>query len=405
MQESNISKFNFEACQKCSICNEVCPMMAANELYPGPKKAGPDQERFRLKDPAYYDYALKYCLGCKRCEVACPSGVQVADLIQRARLEYAPAFKHPLRDAMLANTDLVGSLASPFAGIVNEVLPLKPVKAVLHGAFGIDKHRTFPKYSGEKFTTWFRRNAAEKQKQFDRFVTYFHGCYANYNYPQLAKDFVKVVNAAGYGVHLLEKERCCGVALVANGFAKQAARQAKVNISSMEKAVAKGEPVLTTSSSCTYMMRSEYSEILNLPVEGYRNSLELVCKWLYERISSGEVKLKFRKDFKMKLSYHTACHMQRLGWQNYTIELLKLIPGVDLTVLDQNCCGISGTFGFKKEYYPYSQKIGSVLFEDIRRSNPQAVVTECETCKWQIEMSAGIPVLNPVSVLAVALED
>ncbi len=404
MQENNVSLFNFESCQKCSICNTVCPMMAANELYPGPKKAGPDQERFRLKDPEFYDYALKYCLGCKRCEVACPSGVQVADLIQRARLQYAPASKHPMRDAMLANTDFVGSLASPFAGIVNGVLPLKPVKAVLHGAFGIDKHRTFPKYSAEKFTTWFARHAKKQQEGFDRFVTYFHGCYANYNYPQLAKDFVKVMNAAGYGVHLLEKERCCGVALVANGFGKQAARQAKVNIASMEKAVSKGEEVLTTSSSCTYMMRSEYGEVLGLPVEGYRDSLSLACKWLYEKIESGEVKLKFRKDFHMKLSYHTACHMQRLGWQNHTIELLKLIPGVDLTVLDQNCCGISGTFGFKKEYYPYSQKIGSALFEDIRRSNPQAVVTECETCKWQIEMSTGIPVLNPISVLAAAVE-
>lgn len=405
MQESNVSVFNFEACQKCSICNTVCPMMAANPEYPGPKKAGPDQERYRLKDPAFYDYALKYCLGCKRCEVACPSGVQVADLIQKARLKYAPASKHPLRDAMLANTDFVGSLASPFAPIVNEVLPLTPVKAVLDGAFGIDRHRTFPKYSHEKFTTWFNRHERRHQESFSRFVSFFHGCYSNYNYPQLAKDFVKVMNAAGYGVHLLEKERCCGVALVANGFGKQAAKQAKVNIASMEKAAAAGESILTVSSSCTYMMRSEYPEVIGLSADGYRDSLALACKWLYEKIESGEVNLKFRKDFKMKLSYHTACHLQRLGWQNHTIELLRLIPGVSLTVLDQNCCGISGTFGFKKEYYPYSQKIGSVLFEDIRRSNPQAVVTECETCKWQIEMSTGIPVLNPISVIAAALED
>ncbi len=405
MQENSLSVFNFEACQKCSICNTVCPMMAANPSYPGPKKAGPDQERYRLKDPAFYDYALKYCLSCKRCEVACPSGVQVADIIQKARLEHAPSSKHPMRDAMLAHTDFMGTLASPFAGLVNEVLPLRPVKAVLDGAFGIDARRTFPKYSSEKFTTWFHRKTEKEQARFDRFVTYFHGCYVNYNYPQLAKDFVKVMNAAGYGVHLLEKERCCGVALVANNFGRQAVRQAKVNIASMEKAVAGGEEVLTTSSSCTYMMRNDYSEVLNLPTDGYRDSLSLACKWLYGKIQSGDVKLRFRKDFRMKLSYHTACHMQRLGWQTYTIELLKLVPGVELTVLDQNCCGIAGTFGFKKENYPYSQKVGSVLFEDIRRSNPQAVVTECETCKWQIEMSTGIPVLNPISVIAAALED
>ena len=404
MQDNNLSWMNFEACQKCSICNEVCPMMEVNPLYPGPKKAGPDQERYRLKDPAFYDYALKYCLNCKRCEVACPSGVQVADLIQRARLDYAPRPKHPLRDTMLASTDLVGSLASPFAPIVNAVLPLRPVKAILDGAFAIDKRRTFPKYSPQTFVRWFRREAAPRQKDFSRFVTFFHGCYANYNYPQLGKDFVKVMNAAGYGVHLLEKERCCGVALMANGMEKHALKQARTNIASMVTAAGKGEMVLTASSSCTFMMRSEYGEVLGLPTEGYRDSLELACKWLYEKIEAGEVKLDFRPDFKMKLSYHTACHMQRIGWQNYTIELLRMIPGVTLTVLDQNCCGISGTFGFKKEYYPYSQSIGSKLFADIRASNPEAVVSECETCKWQIEMNTGIPVMNPLSVLAAALK-
>ena len=403
MQETNLSFLNFEACQKCSICNSVCPMMAVNPKYPGPKKAGPDQERYRLKDKAFYDYALKYCLNCKRCEVACPSGVQVADLIQRAKLDYGPRSAHPLRDTMLASTDFMGSLASPFAPIVNGVLPWKPVKAVLDGVFGIDRRRTFPKYSGEKFVTWFRRHAEAQQQEFSSFVSFFHGCYANYNYPQLGKDFVKVVNAAGYGVHLLEKERCCGVALMANGKEKQAAKQARTNIASMTLAAGRGERILTASSSCTFMMRSEYAEVLGLPSEAYRENLELACKWLCEKLESGEVRLNF-KPLRMKLAYHTACHMQKLGWQDYTIRLLQMIPGVELTVLDQNCCGISGTFGFKKEYYDYSQAIGSKLFADIAEAAPDAVVTECETCKWQIEMSTGIPVMNPLSVLAAALE-
>ena len=378
-------------------------MLAVNDSYPGPKKAGPDQERYRLKDPAFYDYALKYCLNCKRCEVACPSGVNVADMIQRARLDYGGKSSHPMRDWMLASTDLVGSLASPFAGVVNGVLPAKPVKAVLDGAFGISKERTFPRYSARKFVNLFHKTEEDKQQQFNKFVSFFHGCYANYNHPRLALDLVKVVNAAGYGVHLLEKERCCGVALMANGLQGKALSQARVNVASLEKAVSAGETVLTASSTCTFTMRDEYREILGLDTSGYRDSLELVCKWLYGKIESGEVKPAF-KPVRMKLAYHTACHMQKLGWQQYTVELLKMIPGVELTVLDQNCCGIAGTFGFKKEYYPYSQAIGATLFEDIKKAGPDAVVTECETCKWQIEMSTGVPVMNPVSVLALSLE-
>jgi len=417
-------------------------MLEVNPDYPGPKKAGPDGERYRLKDPAFFDYALKYCLNCKRCEVACPSDVHIGDMIQSARIKYGSQAKgrglKGLRDWTLASTDLVGGLAVPVAPVVNEVLGWKPVKAVMHGMLGVDKHRTFPSYTSRKFVSWFRK---QDQSRFEKFVTYFHGCFVNYNYPELGKAFMKIMNAVGYGVHLLEKEKCCGVALMSNGFAEKARRQGEVNIRSMQKAVAAGECVLTTSSTCTFTMRDEYPDVLGLNNDGVRDSLMLATKWLYEKLSSGEVKLKFRKDFKMRVIYHTACHMQKMGWQLYSIELLKLIPGVELTVLDQNCCGISGTFGFKKENYGYSQAIGSKLFDDIRAAagtGPETaatpgtlrrgtasavgssdsetvegpvpaaadtvVSTDCETCKWQIEMSTGVKVFNPVEIVAMALE-
>ena len=396
---------NLEQCLKCNLCTLVCPMMEVNPDYPGPKKAGPDGERYRLKDPAFFDYALKYCLNCKRCEVACPSDVHVGDMIQIARIKYGSQARRKgltgLRDWTLASTDLVGSMAVPFAPLVNGVLGLKPVKAMMHGTIGVDKHRTFPKYSPKKFVGWFRK---QDQSGFDRFVTYFHGCYVNYNYPKQGKDLVKVLNAAGYGVHLLEKEKCCGVALMSNGFADKARSQGEVNLASIRKAVAAGESVLTTSSTCTLTMRDEYPDVLGLANADVRDSIMLATKWLYEKLSSGEIKLKFRKDFKLKAVYHTACHMQKMGWQLYSIALLRMIPGLELDILEQNCCGISGTFGFKRENYGYSQSIGSKLFKDIEQAAPEAVVTDCETCKWQIEMSTGVPVLNPIEILADALE-
>ena len=93
-----------------------------------------------------------------------------------------------------------------------------------------------------------------------------------------------------------------------------------------------------------------------------------------------------------------------MGWSIYSIQLLKLIPGLDLTILDSHCCGIAGTYGFKKENYERSQKIGAPLFEQIKAVNPDSVATDCETCKWQIEMSTGYPVDNPVSLLAETLD-
>ena len=106
----------------------------------------------------------------------------------------------------------------------------------------------------------------------------------------------------------------------------------------------------------------------------------------------------------MRSAYHTACHMQRMGWAIYSTELLRMIPGLELIELDQNCCGISGTYGFKKENYETSQAIGETLFADIEAAKPDYVSTDCETYKWQIEMSTSVKVLNPISILAQALD-
>ena len=394
---------SFEQCMKCTVCTVYCPVVAVNPDYPGPKQAGPDGERYRLKNPLFYDEALDMCLNCKRCEVACPSNVKIGDIIQSARLKYGKK-KPKLRDFILANTDVVGSVTTKMAPVVNFTLGLKPVKSIMDAVLAVDHHRTFPKYAGQTFETWFKRHAKKNQEAYEKKVSYFHGCYANYNNPKLAKDFVKIMNAIGYGVNLLEKEKCCGVALISNGFQEQATKQAELNLSSIRKAVARGEQVLTTSSTCTFTMRDEYEHILGIENADVREHINLATRFIFDFVDSGKVKLAFKKDYVKRIAYHTPCHMEKLGWGIFSTELLRMIPGVELTVLDSNCCGIAGTYGFKKENYEVSQAIGKPLFDQIARMKPDFVACDCETCKWQIEMSTEKVVKNPISVLAEALD-
>lgn len=134
------------------------------------------------------------------------------------------------------------------------------------------------------------------------------------------------MNACGYGVHLLEKEKCCGVALIANGLSGQAKKQGELNISSMEKAVdTHNEAVLTTSSTCTFTMRDEYKDLLKIDNTKVRDHLMLATRFLCQKIDEGKIKLAFRNDFHKKVAYHTACHMERMGWSIYSIQLLKMI--------------------------------------------------------------------------------
>ena len=403
LQQHNISDNNFEQCIKCTICTVYCPVAAVNPNYPGPKQAGPDGERLRLKKFNFYDESLKYCINCKRCEVACPSNVKIGDIIQAARIKYSK--KQPkLRDYILANTDLVGTLSTPFAPIVNTTLGLKPVKAILDGVMKIDHRRTFPKYAFGTFESWYKK-VAEKQAAYPSQVSYFHGCYVNYNNPQLGKDLIKVMNAFSIGVQLLEKEKCRGVALISNGLIKQAQKQARTNINSIRKSVLEKKiPVIATSSTCTFTIRDEYPHLLDIDNADVREDVELATRYIYRLLSQKKTKLNFKTGQKIKVAYHTPCHMEKLGWAYYSIELLKLIPNIELTILDSQCCGIAGTSGFKKENYKTSQDIGEPLFKQIEALDIDYVVTDCETCKWQIEMSTSKRCEHPISILANALE-
>lgn len=403
-KHNNISPNGFEQCIKCTICTVYCPMTAVNPDYPGPKQAGPDGERYRLKKPLFYDEALKYCLNCKRCEVACPSNVRIGDIIQAARIKYS---KHSpkLRDVILANTDFMGTVATTMAPVVNATLRLKPVKHVMDAVLAIDHHRTFPSYASQKFETWYRKEAAAKQAEYPKQVSYFHGCYANYNNPQLGKDLVKVLNALGYGVQLLEKERCCGVAKISNGLVEAARRDAKRNLSAIRRAVAEGREVVATSSTCTFTIRDEYPHLLGLENDDVRSQVSLATRFIYRLIEEQKAKLVFRKDFRLSVAYHTACHIERMGWSIYSTSLLRMIPGIEWLPLESQCCGIAGTYGFKRENYNFSQAIGEKLFQRIKELNPDVVSTDCETCKWQIEMSTSVPVENPISILARALDE
>ena len=398
------SNFNFEQCIKCTVCTVYCPIAAVNPLFPGPKQAGPDGERLRLKDKGFYDESLKWCLNCKRCEVACPSNVRIGDIIQMARIKHST--KRPgLRERILANSDFMGSMASPVAPLVNFGVGLKPVKMVMDKVVGIDHRRMFPKYAFGTFESWLKRRR-KKQAKFARQVSYFHGCYVNYNNPSLGKDLVKVMNALGIGVQLLEKEKCCGVPLISNGLVDKARRQAEVNMGSIRKSVVENKiPVIGTSSTCTFTLRDEYSHLLDIDNSDVRDQIDLATRYIYRILSSGNVQLRFKKSAPVRrVAYHTACHMEKLGWSYYSIELLRMIPSVELTVLDSQCCGIGGTYGFKKENYVTAQAVGEGIFRKIEASGCDVVSTECETCKWQIEMSTSKQVEHPISILAQALE-
>lgn len=147
-------------------------------------------------------------------------------------------------------------------------------------------------------------------------------------------------------MQLLEKEKCCGVPLIANGFHAKARKQAQQNVGYLEGAVqGKNLTVVATSSSCTATLRDEYPHLLGVDNHAVRDSITLVTRELYRLLEQG-------KALPLRVAYHTPCHMEKMGWTSYTLDLLHRIPGLELVVLESQRCGIDITYCFKSKIIP-----------------------------------------------------
>ncbi|MCX8117472.1 MAG: heterodisulfide reductase-related iron-sulfur binding cluster, partial [Desulfobacterota bacterium] len=117
----------------------------------------------------------------------------------------------------------------------------------------------------------------------------------------------------------------------------------------------------------------------------------------------GSLNTHFKK-LDLKAAYFAPCHLRSLGIGLPALELLRLIPGLNIENVEADCCGLGGTFGFKKEKYDISQEIGRDLKEAIERLHPEVVLTDCEGCRLQIRHLTGLKVLHPVQIYRDALK-
>jgi glycerol-3-phosphate dehydrogenase subunit C len=295
----------------------------------------------------------------------------------------------------------MGGVATRVSFLVNLFITLPPVKFFLDRFLRIPSERRFPRYARGTFRSWYRKHR-RTQEAFAEKAVYFHGCYVNYNNHELGKDVVTVLNAMNVGV-IVAEEKCCGVPLIANGYIEKARKNARFNIDSLAAAASgNGARIVSASSSCSFALKHEYRNLLELDNSAIFDSLYYITRFIHERFQKGNVPN--LRPVPIRAAYHSPCHLERMGGVMNTIEVLKKIPGLDLTILHSECCGIAGTYGFKKEYYKVAQKVGSELFKRIERAAPQIVITDCETCKWQIEMSTPYRVEHPVTVLARAID-
>jgi glycerol-3-phosphate dehydrogenase subunit C len=409
-----------DECLKCNVCNTVCPVARVTDRFPGPKYVGPQAQRFR-RDGALPvaldglgvgespDVTVDWCSGCGWCTTACPAGVKIAEINNRARARRRSGSRPPLRDWLLGHSDLIGTLGAPVAPLANWALHNRLLRAIGEVTIGVHRRAALPAYAGGTLQGRRRRSGGLTAAPGpnvpgpDRAVVYFHGCAVNYYEPHLAEATIAVLERNGFEV-IVPPQACCGLPLISNGLYPAARDQARGNLSTLAAFARAGYRIVGTSTSCTHTLKAEYREMLDVDDDDARAVAEAtwdINEFLVDLHEAGRLDTAFGRVAE-ELPYHAPCQLRSHGIGLPAMDLFALVPGLRATDMDHDCCGIAGTYGLKREKYDVAMAVGAPLFEAIGETDAARVACDSETCRWQIASATGRQARHPVEILAEA---
>ncbi|RDZ61662.1 anaerobic glycerol-3-phosphate dehydrogenase subunit C [Haloferax sp. Atlit-12N] len=394
-------------CYKCTACDVSCPVAEVDDEFPGPKFQGPEQWRLKRKEDEAVDDSIMSCSNCMRCDDACPSGVPLSQMHNTARGEYVDEqmdklSREYIRNRILANYGTLAQLGSMFPRLANAVMGNSVVQRINEKVLGITAERDFPEFATQTFREWWNERGGPQVRSEEKRVAYFHGCYSNYNTPEVGKAMVRLFESFGYEV-VVPKQRCSGTPMFANGMLDDAKRAAGINVENFAGLIPEGYDIIASCTSCSMSLRQEYPELFDI------DGIEDLSAHTYEALEY----LRIHEDLEsavreasvedQSFAYHAPCHGRNQGLDRQAVELFRQLDGVEIEDVGDSCSGISGTYGWKEEKYDKSMQIGADMFDHMEHAQGNVGMTECPTCSMQMEHGTGYDIKHPLQLLEEAL--
>jgi glycerol-3-phosphate dehydrogenase subunit C len=398
---------SLDHCVKCTICETACPVSNATPLFPGPKYAGPQSERYRVAGEPGVDASVDFCSGCGICSQVCPQGVKIAEINAQARRALKAEHGVPLRDRIITRPTWLGRAGTPVAPLVNWTLRSRPLRILAERALGVHRDAPVPRFAGRRFSRWARGREAAGAKAggeaaASRRIIYFHGCGTEYYEPWEGERVVAVLEHNGFEV-VVPRQDCCGLPLQSSGLFEQARRAVSRLARALDSQLTDESTLIVgNATSCTLMLKREAREILSLEQDPVLARVAErtydICELLLELHGRGELRTDFRP-LRERVAYHAPCQQQGHWIGRPALELLRLIPELDVREMDASCCGIAGTYGLKVEKYGIAMAVGRGLFDQVGASGAASVACDSETCRWQITHGTQLPSAHPIDFL------
>lgn len=340
---------------------------------------------------------LDLCLQCKGCKTECPSQVDMAKMKAEFLYHYYGLKGLPFREWLLSELSRLFSWGYLLAPLFNRWQE-KPWFKSLQYRLGIAKERSFPTYAQQRFSKWFNTHVKGKQQKGKR-VVLFNDTYNEFHSPEIGKSAVRILHALGYEV-IVPPWQCCGRPLISKGRLKEAAKQAKKLIQRLAPYAKAKVPIIGLEPSCILTLIDEYRDFPHLEAKAVIEQCQTLDTFLADHLENGRLPLPL-KETEISVKVHGHCHAKALVGMKPTLDVLKG-AGFKVEEIPSGCCGMAGSFGYEKEHYELSLKIGElVLLPAVRdASKDTLIVASGLSCRTQISDGAGRSAIHLAEAIA-----
>jgi FAD/FMN-containing dehydrogenase/Fe-S oxidoreductase len=348
---------------------------------------------------------IESCFNCKQCQLDCPSEVDIPHIVLETRAQFVRAHGLTRTSWLMSRVHTYARVASRFAFLLNPLLRNALFRRSLEKFIGLAAGRRLPGYAGTPFLE------SQRVRRIDNTgtpgsprptVVYFVDYFANHHDPELAEAFVRVLEHNGFRVFIPRGQTVSGMSMVSVADLVAASDVAEQNLRELAEPAREGYPILCTEPSATLCLTREYPLLLATEdAKIVAQQTQDAGRFLLDLHRRGKLK----KDFaplKLRLAWHTPCHIRAIHREAAMPELLRLIPGVEIVPLEKGCTGMAGTFGAVAEHFQKSLQIGAELIQTMQTVDAVAGVTDCSSCRMQMEQAAAIPTIHPIKLLALS---
>jgi FAD/FMN-containing dehydrogenase/Fe-S oxidoreductase len=353
---------------------------------------------------------LDLCLSCKGCKSECPSNVDMAKLKAEFLQHWHDANGIPLRARLVAHFTTLNRIGSVFPRLFNLLAGSRLISGPFKKMAGFATERSIPSLHGVTLRGWARRNLAglTNGNSPNGKVILFVDEFSQYNDTEIGIKAIKLLSALGYEVGLV-RHRESGRTFISKGFLRRAREIARENVGIFEEITARGIPVVGIEPSAILTFRDEYPDLVGEEMRPaarrIAQSALMIDEFIARESEAGRITSDRFTTGAREILLHGHCQQKAVASTASTIKMLSLPENFRVREIRSGCCGMAGSFGYEKEHYDLSMKVGElVLFPEVRNaSQDTAIAAPGTSCRHHILDGTGRHGVHPVELLYDAL--